>query len=46
MGALTAAYLVRREDLLHLYSLPYKPQRPGGCFDELPVQLLTEVVEE
>ncbi len=33
------------EDILHLYSLPYNPQRPIVCFDELPVQLSSEVVE-
>jgi hypothetical protein len=32
------------EALLHLYSLPYDEQRPVVCFDELPVQLLGEVV--
>jgi DDE superfamily endonuclease len=32
------------EDLLHLYGLPYDEQRPVVCFDELPVQLLGEVV--
>jgi DDE superfamily endonuclease len=32
------------EDLLHLYSLPYDGRRPVVCFDELPVQLLGEVV--
>ena len=32
------------EDLLHLYGLPYDEQRPVICFDELPVQLLGEVV--
>lgn len=32
------------EDLLHLYSLPYDELRPIVCFDELPVQLLGEVV--
>jgi hypothetical protein len=32
------------EDLLHLYSLPYDHHRPVVCFDELPVQLLGEVV--
>jgi hypothetical protein len=32
------------EDVLHLYSLPYDEQRPVVCFDELPVQLLGEVV--
>ena len=29
---------------MHLYSLPYDEQRPVVCFDELPVQLLGEVV--
>jgi hypothetical protein len=33
------------EDLLYLYSLPYEEKRPVVCFDELPVQLLGDVVE-
>lgn len=32
------------EDILHLYRLPLDEQRPVVCFDELPVQLLDEVV--
>ena len=32
------------EDLLHLYGLPVDENRPVVCFDELPVQLLGEVV--
>ncbi len=36
--------MARMEDLLHLYSLPYDERRPVVCFDELPVQLLGEVV--
>lgn len=32
------------EDLLHLYGLAYDEKRPLVCFDELPVQLLGEVV--
>jgi DDE superfamily endonuclease len=32
------------EDLLHLYGLPYDRRRPVVCFDELPVQLLGDVV--
>ena len=32
------------EDILHLYRLPYDSQRSLICFDELPVQLLDEVV--
>lgn len=32
------------EDILHLYHLPCNEERPIVCFDELPVQLLGEVV--
>lgn len=32
------------EDILHLYSLPHDEKLPVVCFDELPVQLLGEVV--
>jgi hypothetical protein len=32
------------EDLLHLYGLPYDEKRPLICYDELPVQLVGEVV--
>lgn len=32
------------EDLLHLYLLPYDEKRPLICFDELPVQLVSDVV--
>ena len=32
------------EDILHLYLQPYSEKRPVVCFDELPVQLLGEVV--
>ena len=32
------------EDILHLYSLPYNEKLPVVCFDELPVQLLGEVI--
>ena len=44
VGAITGEYLARMEDLLHLYGLPYDEERPVVCFDELPVQLLGEVV--
>ena len=37
-------YLARMEDVLHLYNLPLDEKRPVVCFDELPVQLLGEVV--
>jgi hypothetical protein len=32
------------EDVLHLYGLPYDAKRPLVCFDEMPVQLLGDVV--
>ena len=32
------------EDVLHLYGLAYDERRPMVCFDELPVQLLGDVV--
>lgn len=32
------------EDILYLYNLPYDAHRPVICFDELPVQLVGEVV--
>jgi len=32
------------EDVLYLYNLPFDEKRPLVCFDELPVQLLGEVV--
>jgi hypothetical protein len=32
------------EDVLHLYNLSFDEQRPVICFDEMPVQLLGEVV--
>ena len=32
------------ENILHLYNLPFDALRPVVCFDELPVQLLGEVV--
>jgi hypothetical protein len=32
----------RMEDVLELYAEPYQPWRPVVCFDERPVQLLSE----
>ncbi len=32
------------ENVLSLYNLAYDPQHPVVCFDELPVQLLGEIV--
>ena len=44
IGQITAEYLARMEDVLHLYGLAYDERRPVVCFDERPVQLLGEVV--
>jgi hypothetical protein len=44
IGAITAEYLARMEDVLHLYNQPLDQQRPVICFDEMPVQLLSDVV--
>lgn len=33
------------EEVLHLYSLPLDELRPVVCFDELPVQLVADVIE-
>lgn len=44
IGHLTGEYLARMEDCLHLYRLPYDVKRPVVCYDEMPVQLLGEVV--
>lgn len=41
---MTGEYLARLEDVLHLYNLPFDEHRPVVCFDEMPVQLLGEVV--
>lgn len=41
---MTGEYLARLEDVLHLYNLSLDERRPIVCFDELPVQLLGEVV--
>lgn len=37
-------YLMRMEDLLDLYEQPYDPLRPVVCYDEMPFQLLGEVL--
>jgi DDE superfamily endonuclease len=44
IGSVTAEYLARLEDVLHLYNQPLDEKRPVVCFDEKPVQLLSEVV--
>lgn len=37
-------FVARMEQLLHLYSLPYDPQKPVVCFDERPCFLIGEVM--
>jgi DDE superfamily endonuclease len=44
IGTMTAEYLARMEDILHLYQQPLDAKRPVVCFDEMPVQLLDDVV--
>lgn len=44
IGKISGEYLARMENLLSVYHLPYDPQHPVICFDELPVQLLGEVI--
>ncbi|MCA1628671.1 MAG: IS630 family transposase [Acidobacteria bacterium] len=44
IGQITGEYLARMESLLHLYGLAYNERRPLVCFDEIPVQLLGDVV--
>lgn len=38
-----ADFVWRMEEVLDLYSQPYDPQAPVVCFDEHPVQLISEV---
>jgi hypothetical protein len=45
IGRITGEYLSRMEDLLALYHLPFDAKRPVVCLDELPFQMLGEVVE-
>lgn len=42
VGQITGEHLVRMEDMLSLYHLPYNEKRPVICLDELPFQLLGE----
>ena len=45
IGRITGEYLARMEDVLSLYNLPHNEKRPVVCLDELPFQLLGELVE-
>ena len=44
IGVMDSEYLMRMEDLLDLYEQPYDPLCPVVCFDEMPFQLLGEVL--
>ena len=44
IGTITGEYLARMEDVLAIYNLAFNEKRPVVCFDELPVQLLGEIV--
>jgi DDE superfamily endonuclease len=39
-----AAFFARMEDILHLYGLPYNPDRPLLVFDERPCFLISDVL--
>jgi hypothetical protein len=45
IGRITGEYLARMEEVLRLYNLPYDEKRPVVCFDELPVQLIDDLIE-
>lgn len=38
----SSEFVSRMEDVLDLYAQPYDPSRPVVCFDEMPVQLVSE----
>lgn len=42
--SISGAHGIDMESMRHLYNLAFDTKRPVGCFDELPVQLLGEVV--
>jgi len=44
IGQITGEYLARMENILSLYHLPLNEKRPVICLDELPFQMLGEVV--
>jgi hypothetical protein len=44
IGQITGEYLARMENLLSLYNLPFDEKRPVICLDELPFQMLGEIV--
>lgn len=44
IGQISSEFVMRMEDLLDVYALPYDPRRPVICFDERPCQLLGDTV--
>jgi len=44
IGQITGDYLARMENVLSLYHLPLNEKRPVICLDELPFQMLGEIV--
>ena len=40
-----AAFVCQMEDVLEVYKLPYDPNRPLICMDEMPKQLLADKYE-
>lgn len=42
IGEVNADFVWRMEAVLDLYNQPYDPQEPVICFDERPVQLVSE----
>ena len=43
ISRITSGFLMRMEDVLDLYELPYDPLWPRLCFDERPCQLLGDL---
>jgi hypothetical protein len=41
---ITSEFLMRMEDILDLYEMPYDPRYPVICFDERPCQLLGDTL--
>ncbi|GAK49348.1 transposase [Candidatus Moduliflexus flocculans] len=44
ISQVTSEYLMRMEDVLDVYDLPYDPRHPVICLDERPCQLLGDTV--
>lgn len=44
IGDINSLFIMRMEDVLDVYELPYDPLRPVICFDEKPFQLLGDTI--